>query len=102
MMVIVFRSRLRPGVDEEFEARSAEMFGYASEMPGFRSIKAYTAEDGESVGIVEFDSAEELEAWRQRPEHLEAQREGREKFFAEYRIQVCEVVRTSDFDTGAG
>ena len=102
MMVIVFRSRLRPGVDEEFDARSAEMFRYASEMPGFRSIKTYTAEDGENVGLVEFDTADELEAWRQRAEHVQAQREGREKFFAEYRIQVCEVVRTSDFHTDAG
>lgn len=102
MMVVVFRSRLRPGVDEEYAARSAEMLSIASKMPGFLSIKGFTAEDGETLGLVEFDTAEHLEAWRKHADHLEAQREGREKFYAEYRVQVCELVRGSDFKADDG
>ena len=65
MMVIVFRSRLRSGVDPEaYAARVSEVLGWAREMPGFRSIKDFGAEDGERLALIEFDSAAELEAWR--------------------------------------
>ena len=51
------------------------------------------AADGEGVAIVEFESAETLQAWREHPEHRAAQAAGRERLFASYRIQVCSVER---------
>jgi heme-degrading monooxygenase HmoA len=98
MVVIVFRSRLRPGVDPApLEPRGARMYELAAAMPGFISYKDFAAADGEAVSIVEFESLETLAAWRNHPEHLEAQRLGREQFFAEYRIQVCSPVRSYRF-----
>lgn len=67
-------------------------------MPGFRSIKTYVAEDGERVSIVEFASRAQHAAWRDHPEHVAAQQAGRERYFAEYLVQVCEVERSSRFD----
>lgn len=89
MVVIVFRSRLREGVEAEIAKVGMRMYELASEMPGFRSYKDFVAEDGENVSIVEFESMEAVDAWREHPEHREAQRRGREEFFSEYRIQVC-------------
>ena len=66
-------------------------------MPGFRSVKGYTAEDGESLALVEFDTTEQLEAIPKHAAHLQAQREGRDEFYSEYRLQVCALVRTPDF-----
>ena len=97
MTAVVFRSRLRPHADENYAKRSLEMFGYASKMPGFRSMKGYTANDGESLTLVEFDTTEQLEAWPKHAAHLQAQREGRDKIYSEYRLQVGELVRTSAF-----
>ena len=57
-MAVVFRSRLISDVEEEYAKRSAEMFGYASKMSGFRSTKGYTANDGENLTLVEFGPAE--------------------------------------------
>ncbi len=96
MMAVVFRSRLSPDVDEDSAKRSAEMFGYAPKMPGFRSVKGCTAEDGESLALVEFDTTEQLEASPKHAAHLQAQREGRDEFYSEYRVQVCELVRPSE------
>ena len=62
-------------------------------MPGFISIKTFTAEDGERVSIVEFDKQANHDAWRN-PEHREAQHLGREKFYSEFQIQVCRVERS--------
>ena len=67
-------------------------------MPGFRSIQDFSAADGERVVLIEFESAETLEAWRTHVGHLTAQQEGRDRFFAEYLLQICELVRESRFD----
>lgn len=99
MVVIVFRSRLREGVDEQELARLGErMYEIASSMPGFISYKDFTAADGENVAIVEFDSPETLTAWREHPEHQAAQQRGRDEFFAEYHIQVCTPQRNYAFE----
>jgi heme-degrading monooxygenase HmoA len=95
MVLTVFRSRLRPGCDlAALEKIGARMYELATSMPGFISYKDFTASDGESVSLVEFESAETLLAWREHPEHKEAQRLGREQFFSEYQIQVGTPSRT--------
>jgi heme-degrading monooxygenase HmoA len=97
VVVIVFRSRLRPGVENEIAKAGQRMYELASAMPGFLSYKDFVAEDGENVAIVEFESLETLAAWRDHVEHKVVQQQGREKFFTEYRIQVCTPVRVSEF-----
>jgi heme-degrading monooxygenase HmoA len=66
-------------------------------MPGYVSYRQYTSPDGEDVALVEFESHETAAAWREHPEHRDAQRLGRERWFAEYRITVCESVRDYSF-----
>lgn len=98
MVVIVFRSRVRQGVDEELGRVGERMYELASSMPGFLSYKDFVAEDGENVTIIEFESLETLAAWREHPEHKIAQGQGRTEFFAEYHIQVCTPVRDYRFN----
>ncbi len=100
MVIVVFRSRLKPGVEAEIEAMGGHMYELASRMPGFVSYREYVAADGESVAIVEFELLETLKAWRDHPEHQAAQIAGRERFFSEYRISVCELVRDYSFPGG--
>jgi len=98
-LTIVFRTRLRAEVlgdaalAGELDALGGRMYEIASGMAGFMSYKDFAAADGECVSIVEFEDAESLAAWRNHPEHLQAQREGRERFFESYHIQVCVVQR---------
>lgn len=96
MMLVVFRSRLRPQVDlEALGALGARMHALATQMPGFVSYKDYASEDGESVTVVLFESESTLLAWREHPEHREAQRLGRERYFASYEVHVAQVTRSS-------
>jgi heme-degrading monooxygenase HmoA len=97
MMVVVFRNRLREGVEQEYGERGEQIYKLALQMPGLVSSKDFVAEDGERLAIIEFQSAEQLEAWRVQSEHQNAQREGRERFFSEYSLQVCSLVRESRF-----
>ena len=97
MIVTVFRSRLQPGVRDEYVALVARMAEVAATMPGYISHKGFFAEDGERVTVVEFESEEAMRGWRMHPEHIEAQREARKVYYSEYSVQVCEVIRESKF-----
>jgi heme-degrading monooxygenase HmoA len=97
MIVTVFRSRLLPGVRDEYVALVARMAELAATMPGYISHKGFFADDGERVTIVEFESEEGMRAWRMHPEHRAAQRKAREIFYSEYHLQVCDLVRESQY-----
>jgi heme-degrading monooxygenase HmoA len=97
MIVTIFRSRLRAGVSEDYAPTADRMDELAATMQGYVSHKGFLAEDGERVTIVEFESEEALAAWRMHPEHLAAQRAGREMFYEEFHLQTCEVLRQSNF-----
>ena len=102
MIVTVFRSRLLPGVREDYVALAERMNELARTMPGYISHKGFFADDGERVTVVEFESEEGMRAWRMDPEHRAAQRKAREIYYSEYSVQVCEVVRESKFSRESG
>jgi len=97
MIVTVFRSRLKPGATAEYTPLAMRMSELARGMPGYISHKVFTAEDGERVTIVEFETEEADRAWATHPEHMAAQRMGRGDFYETYSLQVCEVTRQSSF-----
>jgi heme-degrading monooxygenase HmoA len=104
MIVTVFRSRLRPGVREEYVALVEKMAAIARTMPGYISHKGFFADDGERVTIVEFEHEEGLRAWRTNPDHIAAQKLARTKYYTEYNVQICRLERESKFtaaDTAA-
>jgi hypothetical protein len=43
--------------------------------------------------LTRFESHDALDAWRKNLEHIEAQRKGREEYYDEYWVQVCDSVR---------
>jgi heme-degrading monooxygenase HmoA/ketosteroid isomerase-like protein len=96
--VIVFRSRLREDNAAEFDRHAERVHERAIAMTGFVSTKDFTADDGERLTIVEWDSAENLAAWRDDAVHREAQELGRSRYYSQYTIQVCRELRTSSFD----
>lgn len=66
-------------------------------MPGFRSFKSFTADDGERVTIVEFETMEDQKAWARHLGHVEAQQTGRDRYYAEYTISVTEEIRRTSW-----
>src|ERR1043165_8084491 len=81
MIVTVFRSRLRPGFQDEYVALVNRMQEIARTIPGYISHKCFWADDAGRVTIVEFEHEEGQRAWRMHPEHIEAQKLGRSKYY---------------------
>jgi heme-degrading monooxygenase HmoA len=95
MIVTIFRSRLKPEARTAYDPMAAHMSELARAMPGYVSHKVFTADDGERVTIVEFESEEAQRGWATHPDHVAAKRLGRAEFYSEYKLQVCELKRES-------
>ncbi len=89
MIIALFRTKLRADADRAaYEKLGLRMYELASQMEGFVSLAEAQLPDGESLAIATFASPEALEAWRLYPEHVEAQRQGRERFFETYSVKL--------------
>ena len=100
--IIVFRSRLRDGVSQDYELDAAHIAELAVAMPGFVSAKDFIADDGERLALIEFDSSDHLAAWRDHGEHRGAQQRGRDRYYSQYSLQICGELRASRFDAATG
>lgn len=100
MVVVIFRSKLREPGDPEYAERFGRLLELARAVPGFVSLRRYGGEDGERLALVEFESEEAVLEWRRHPEHMEAQRLGRERFYEWYDLTVCTPTRAYSFDRG--
>jgi heme-degrading monooxygenase HmoA len=97
MIVTVFRSRLRPENEAEYRQTAGRMSELARSMPGYVSHKVFVAEDGERVTVVEFEDEASQRQWATQLDHVAAKQRGRQAFYAEYSLQICQVLRESRF-----
>ena len=103
MMVVVFRARrTEAGLGDESATALKRMEELATRMPGYIAHKPYVAEDGERLTLFEWESAETLRGWATHQEHVATKQLGRDRFYEEYRLQICEVVRESSFKRDGG
>lgn len=98
MVSVIFRSRLREDGKAEYAELAPRMVELAKTMPGFVSFELFISDEGERLSLIAFETLEDVKAWREHPEHREAQRLGRERFYSEYSITVAEQVRSYGFD----
>ena len=97
MIVVLFRSKL-VDIPEGYGEMAEEMEATARTMPGFIDVKGYLAEDGERLTVVRWENAETMRQWREQERHRVAQRMGRERWYAYYKMEVAEVVREAAFE----
>ena len=94
MVVVLFSIAGRDDMDVEDHSRtSARMRALVAEIPGFISYNTYEDQKGDGIAVARFESHDALDAWRTNLEHIEAQRKGREEYYDEYWVQVCDSVR---------
>ena len=99
MILTVFRSRLRPGVEAAYRPLALEMSELAHTMEGFVDETFFAAPSGERVTIVRFADRASHDAWAHHPAHRDAQRRGRDEFYESYEISITEVIDVRRFTT---
>jgi heme-degrading monooxygenase HmoA len=97
MIVTVFRSRLKESGKADYFDLAPQMGALAKTMPGYISHKSFVADDSERVTIVEFADEASQRNWATNAQHVQAKKAGIQDFYAEYKLQVCNVTKESKF-----
>ena len=87
----VIFSSLRTDTDDGYQQMAARMVELAAEQPGFLGIESAREQLGVTVSY--WRDLEAIRQWKANAEHREAQRLGREQWYAGFRLRVARVER---------
>ncbi|MFM9271782.1 antibiotic biosynthesis monooxygenase family protein [Halomonas elongata] len=87
---VIFSSR-RSDVATGYEETAERMMHLASQQPGFLGVESAREEVGITVSY--WADLESIKRWKAQAEHREAQRMGREAWYANYRVRIARVER---------
>lgn len=91
MYVVIFRARVR-ALDDEYSRMAARMRELALGQFGCLDFQAVTAGRDE-IALSYWPSEAAIHAWKAHPEHVLAQRTGRERWYESYSVQVAAITR---------
>ena len=89
MIVVIFRSRLRPESEAAYAAFAPKIDALARVQPGILDFKTFSASDGERVTIAHFEDEAAVTVWRNHPEHRLAQQRGRDEFYETFTLEIA-------------
>lgn len=91
MYVVIFRATIR-SLDEEYTRTAARMRQLATNEFGCLDFHAVT-EGRHEIAVSYWPNEAAIRAWKSHPEHMLAQKAGRERWYESYSVQVAEVKR---------
>lgn len=91
---VIFTS-LRTDGDNGYADMATEMVELAAQQPGFLGIESAREELGITVSY--WSDLESIRNWKTNAEHLQAQRLGREQWYASFKVRISKVERDYGF-----
>ena len=92
MYAVIFKAKIKQ-LTPEYTATAARMRELAFSQYNCIDFVA-CCEDGQEIAISYWPSQEDILAWRNNPEHKEAQALGKALWYASYDVQVVEILRS--------
>jgi len=80
-----------------YESMAMRMVELAHQQPGFLGYESAQGEGNAEITVCYWNTGENIRAWKQNAEHLEAQRMGREVWYSAYHIRIVKVERAYGF-----
>lgn len=95
MHAVIFEVEVRPGQEQAYLDRAAELRAELAGIDGFISIERFSslAQPGKLVSLSFWRDESAIANWRRHAGHRAAQQAGRSDIFEHYRIRVAHVVR---------
>ena len=102
MIAVIFEITLEPAEGDRYFDLAASLRNELDGADGFISIERFKSltEENKFVSLSFWRDRDAVEAWYRLPRHREAQEQGRQGIFRDYRIRVAEVFR--DYDMAQG
>ncbi|WP_456447687.1 antibiotic biosynthesis monooxygenase family protein [Thiolapillus sp.] len=92
MYAVIFRAVMAEP-DDSYITTARRMRELAKERYGCREFTSVT-ENGVEISISWWDSEQQIQEWKNDPEHLQAQELGQKKWYRSYSVQIVKVIRT--------
>jgi len=92
---VIFTSE-RTSADDGYGDTAARMVALAEQQPGYLGHES--AREGLGITVSYWESLEAIRSWKQQTEHLLAQQQGRQQWYAAYKVRICRVERDYGFD----
>lgn len=89
---VIFTSQRTPG-ENGYGAMADRMVALAAQQPGFLGVESARDAEGLGITVSYWESEDAIRDWRRHAEHLEAQRRGRNEWYAAFQLRVCRVER---------
>lgn len=96
-VAVIFTSRKRVD-DAGYREMSSRIADRVEGQPGFLGMESVRETEGFGITVSYWRNQDAVTAWRADPAHTEARMLGRSRWYAAYRIRVCEVQREYGFD----
>jgi len=94
---VIFTSQ-RTDEDGEGYAKMAEvMDDLAQNQPGFIRVESARNAEGKGITVSYWESLEAIQAWRENSKHLVAQQVGKERWYQQYNVEICQVIKDYSF-----
>lgn len=94
---VIFTS-IRTDEDGEGYAKMAEVMDeLAQKQPGFIRVESARNAEGKGITVSYWESLEAIQGWRENSKHLVAQQFGKEKWYMQYNVEICEVIKDYSF-----
>ncbi len=91
MYAVIFIAQLNK-TDETYSDMAARMRALAIDEYGCSDFTSVTEGDTE-IAVSYWQTRQQIQAWKNNPEHQQAQALGKAKWYKSYTVQVVEVVR---------
>jgi heme-degrading monooxygenase HmoA len=89
---VIFTARRTEG-DHGYKDMAQAMFKLALEQPGCIGVESVRGADGLGITVAYFTDEASISAWKRHAQHLEAQRLGKQRWYAHYEVRIARVER---------
>jgi len=89
---VIFTSQRTPG-DRGYDAMAERMVALGSARDGFLGLESARGADGLGITVSYWRDEAAIAAWKRDSEHQQAQRGGRQAWYADYEVRVAKVER---------
>lgn len=94
---VIFTSQ-RTDEDGQGYAKMAEMMDkLAQKQSGFLRVESVRNAEGKGITVSYWESLEAIQAWKDNSKHLVAQQFGKEKWYMQYSVEICTVIKDYSF-----
>ncbi|TPH16468.1 antibiotic biosynthesis monooxygenase family protein [Litorilituus lipolyticus] len=87
---VIFTST-RTNVDNGYDETASKMAELAKQQPGFLGIES--ARDSLGITVSYWTCLEAIKQWKSHAEHIKAQKEGRDSWYASFNVRIAKVER---------